>query len=99
MGLTDITEKNMLLKSENYEKKLDIGEKVLVLAERIKKKSAPGKFQNISYFNKKEIFTIRSKQKIDKNTYYCVKNSKNNKHLLKRFQRHKLFAVINNAIM
>ena len=44
MGLTDMTEKNMLLKSENYEKNLDIGEKVLVLAERIKKKSAPGKF-------------------------------------------------------
>ena len=46
-----------------------IGEKVLVLAERIKKKAAPGKFdkqsvQNISYFNndrfqKTELFAIR----------------------------------------
>ena len=64
---------------------MDIGEKVLVLAERIKKKSAPGKFykqtvQNISYFNKKEIFTIRSNQKINKNMYYCVENSKFNKY-------------------
>ena len=37
---------------------LNIGEKVLALAERINKKLAPGKFyeqtvQNISYFNKK----------------------------------------------
>ena len=60
---------------------MDISEKALVLAERIKKKSAPGKFykqmvQNISYFNKNEIFPIRSKQEIDKNTYYWAKNSK-----------------------
>ena len=53
---------------------------------------------NISYFNKKEIFTIRRKQKIDKNTYYWVKNSKY-KYLLKRFQRHELFAVVYNFIM
>ena len=40
---------------------LNIGEKVLILAKRIKKRSAPGKFykeavQNISYFNKKNDF-------------------------------------------
>ena len=60
---------------------LDVGGKVLILAERIKKKSAPSKFykeivQNISYFNKKILFTIRNKQKIDKKTYYWVKNTK-----------------------
>ena len=63
---------------------LDAGEKDLVLAERIKKKSAPGKFykqtvQNISYFNKKIVFMIRNKQKIDKKTYCWVKNEENNK--------------------
>lgn len=46
---------------------LEIGEKVLVLAERIQEKSAPGKcykqtVQNISYFNKKETFVVRIKQ-------------------------------------
>ena len=46
---------------------LAIGERVYVLAERIKKKSAPGKFykqsvQNISYFNKETIFTIHKKR-------------------------------------
>ena len=49
---------------------LKVGEKVYILAERIKKKSAPGKFykqsvQNISYFNKETIYIIRKKQKID----------------------------------
>ena len=65
----------------------------MILAERIKKKTARGKFykqivQNISYFNKKEKFTIRNKQKIDKNMYYWVKNLKTNKYLLKTFQKH-----------
>ena len=41
-----------------------MGEKVFVLAERIRKKAAPGKFykqsvQNISYFNKDKTFIIR----------------------------------------
>ena len=44
---------------------LFIGEKVYVLAEQIKKKSAPGKFykqsvQNIGYFNKEKIRAIQS---------------------------------------
>ena len=78
--------------------------KVLTLAERIKKKSAPGKFykqtvQNISYFNKKILFTIRNKQKIDKKTYYWVKNTKNNKYLLKIFERSELFVILNNFVM
>ena len=81
---------------------MDIGQKILVLAERIKKKSAPGKFykqtvQKISYFSKKEIFTIRNKKLIK--TYRWVKNSKNNKYLLKRFQKHNFFAVVINFIM
>ena len=44
-------------KKKQLKENLSIGEKVYVLAERIKKKSVPGKFykqsvQNISYFNK-----------------------------------------------
>ena len=45
---------------------LNIGGKVLVLAERLKKKDAPGKFfksstDNISFFNRNRIFTIYKK--------------------------------------
>ena len=65
---------------EKYDKKkkklretLDINKKILVLVERIRKKSDPGKFykqnvQNISYFNKEKVFFIIKKQKIDKIT-------------------------------
>ena len=65
--------KKICCQKEKNSKNLDIGEKVLVLAKRIKKKSTHGKFnkqmvQNISFSNKKEIVTIKSNQKIDKNT-------------------------------
>ena len=81
-------------------KNVNINEKVLVLAEIIRKKSAPGKFykqyvQHISYFNKENIFSIRKKQKIHKNSYYWLKDPQNNR-LTKRFQSTKLFAINNN---
>ena len=62
---TDTTEKNTQIKKKLWED-LKIGERVYLLAERIKKKSAPGKFykqsvQNISYFNKETVYTIRKK--------------------------------------
>ena len=51
-------------KRKKLRENLKTGEKVYILAERIKKKSALGKFykqsvQNISYFNKDVIYTIR----------------------------------------
>ena len=80
---------------------LSIGERVYVLAERIKKKSASGKFykqsvQNISYFNKEKILVNRGKQTIDKITYYWLKNSETNRKVLKRFSRTECFALRNN---
>ena len=62
--------KKFVRKQKKLTEELFIGEKVYVLAERIKKKSAPGKFykqsvQNISYFNKDTVFTIRKKHKMD----------------------------------
>ena len=50
-------------KRKKLREKLNVGERVYVLAERIKKKSAPGKFyketvQSISYFNKDTIYTV-----------------------------------------
>ena len=99
-----MTEKKYSAKRRKLQENLNVGERVLVLAERIKKKSAPGKFykqliQNIAYFNKEQVFAIRTKQKIDKITYYWLKNVKNNKFLIKRFQRNELFALKNNFIM
>ena len=74
-----------------------------MLAERIKKKSAPRKFykqsvQNITYFNRDKIFSIIKKQKIDKINYYRLKNLEGNKISMKIFQRKELFAFVNNFI-
>ena len=86
-------------KRNKLRENLNIGEKVYILAERIKKKSAPGKFykqsvQNISYFNKDVIYTIRKKHIIDNIRYYWVKSPL--KNLSKRFQRTGLFALKSN---
>ena len=53
------------LKKRQLREDLSICEKVFMVAEQIKKKSAPGKFykqsvQNISYFNKEKILKIGS---------------------------------------
>ena len=62
-------------KRKKLRENLEIGEKVYVLTERIKKKSAPGKsykesVQNISYFYKDTVFSVRKKQIIDNIMYY-----------------------------
>ena len=79
---------------------LNIGEKVLVLAEKIKKKDAP-KFlfksttENIPFFNKKEIFNI-DKYILNDNVYnYWIKTPEGKK-IDKRFIREELFAIENN---
>ena len=83
-------------KKKKLRENLDIGKKVYILAERIKKKSAPGNFykqsvQNISYFNKEKIYKIRKKKLIDGIRYYWVKSSLTDSP--KRFQRSELFAI------
>ena len=86
-------------KRNKMRENLNIGEKVYILAERIKEKSAPRKFykqsvQNISYFNKNVIYTIRKKHIIDNIRYYWVKSPL--KNLSKRFQRTELIALKSN---
>ena len=93
--------KRYSFKKKQLRTDLSIGERVYMLAKRIKKKSAPGKFykqsvQNISYFNKEKIFVVRAKQTIDKITYYWLKNSETNRNVPKRFSRSELFALRNN---
>ena len=99
---------------ERYNEKLDkkqkrklreplkIDEKVLVLAERIKKKDAPGilfksTIQNIPFFNKKEIFKISKYNLVDDVYNYWIKRE-NNQNIDKRFIREELFALENNFI-
>ena len=78
-----------------------MGEKTFVLAERIKKKAAPGKFykqsvQNISYFNKDRTFITRTIRTIGGIKYYWLNDAQNNRNSTKRFQRTELFALKGN---
>ena len=79
---------------------LEIDEKVLILAERIKKKDAPGILfksttQNVPFFHKKEIFKIRKYNLVDNVYNYWIKKE-NNQKIDKRFIREELFALENN---
>ena len=74
---------------------LNIGEKVLVLAERLKKKDVPGKFfnsstDNIPFFNRNRIFTTYKKVKPNNNSYlYWLEE--NEREVKGRFLRQELF--------
>ena len=62
-------------KKQRLRDSLDIGKKVLVSAERLKKKDAPGILyksttENRPYFNKNIIFTINKHVLTGDNTYY-----------------------------
>ena len=74
-------------------------EKVLVLAERLKKKDAPKQLykattENILYFNRDQVFIIKRVVKISDNQYnYWVAKEGENKIQNKRYLRQELFAL------
>ena len=78
---------------------LNIHEKVLVLAERLKKKDAPGNLykastENKPFFNRKRIFTIYKRAKLNNGTFlYWIEE--NGKKIEGRFLRQELFALNN----
>ena len=76
--------KKYLRKKKKLRVPLEIGEDVLLLSFRIKKKSDPGKFcksrvDSKSFFDKNAIFTIKNRQNIDNKTFYWIKNKKTDK--------------------
>ena len=76
---------------------LNLDEKVLVLAERLKKKDAPGNLykasiDNIRFFNRNRIFTIYKRAKLESGTYlYWVEED--GKKIKDRFLRQELFVL------
>ena len=76
---------------------LNLDEKVLVLAERLKKKDVPGNLykaftDNIPFFDRNRTFAIYKRAKLNNSTYlYWVKE--NGKKINGRFIRQKLFAL------
>ena len=92
----------MVKKDENKRKlrePLNIGEKVLVLSERLKKKDAPGKLykattQNKSFFDKNKIFIVKKRIKtLNDGWYYWLAEEKSNKINKFRFVRQELYAL------
>ena len=96
------------MRNDKYNQKLDrrkrklrsplnLDERVLVLAERLKKKDAPGNLykastDNILFFNRNRIFTIYKRAKLNNDTYlYQVEE--NGKTIDGRFLRQELFAL------
>ena len=79
---------------------LYLDEKVLVLAERLKKKDAPSKFfkastDNIPFFNREKVFRIYKRAKLDNGSYLYWLEDENNKKVEGRFLREELFALRN----
>ena len=79
---------------------MEIDEKVLVLAERIKKKDAPGVLfksttENIPFFNRNEIFKVVKRILVNDVYNYWIKKE-NNENINNRFMREELFALQNN---
>ena len=81
---------------------LNLNEKVLILAGRLKKKDVPSNLfkhstDNIPFFNRNTIFTIYKKVKLNNGTYsYWVEE--NGKRINGRFLRQELFALNNQFL-
>ena len=76
---------------------LDIGDKVLILAEHLRKKDAPGKLyksttENRPFFNRNRIFTINKRVRVGDNTYYYWLKE-NGQEIKNTFLREELFAL------
>ena len=100
---------NNQLRNDKYDQKIDkrkitlrsqlnLNEKVLVLAERLRKKVAPGNLykastENMPFFNRNRIFTIYKTAKLNNGTYlYWVEEE--GKKINGRFLSQELFAII-----
>ena len=104
---------NNQIRNDNYNQKIDrrkttlrsplnLTEKVLVLAERLRKKDAPGRLHKIStenmlLFNRSRIFTIYKRAKLDNGTYLYWLEEDNQK-VKGRFLIQELLALNNQFI-
>ena len=80
---------------------MTVGEKVLVLAERLRKKDATGNLyksttENMPFFNRNEVFIVKKFVRTDDTYYYWIsKTTDGDKLIDNRFLRQELFALKN----
>ena len=89
-------------RKRKFRSPLNLGEKVLVLAERLKKKDAPcnlykASTENIPFFNRDRIFTIYKRAKLQNGIYLYWLEEKGRK-IIGRFLRQELFALNNQFL-
>ena len=77
---------------------LMVGKKVLVLAERLRKKDAPGNLyksttENTPFFNRNELFIVRKVVPVDNTYYYWISKTGDSKLISNKFLRQELFAI------
>ena len=104
---------NNQIRNDKYNQKIDrrkttlrsplkLTEKVLVLAERLRKKDAPGRLyksstENMPFLNRNRIFTIYKRAKLD-NVTYLYWLEEDSQKVKGRFLRQELFALNNQFI-
>ena len=93
--------KKYLRKKKKLRVPLEIGEDILLILSRIKRKNDPGKFYkstvgNKSFFDKNAIFTVTNRRNIDNKTFYWIKNKKTNKKVLFCVIREEIYALTSN---
>ena len=80
---------------------LTVGKKVLVLAERFRKKDTPGNLyksttKNMAFLNRNEVFIVRKVVPTDDTYYYWISKTADGDNLIdNRFLRQELFALKN----
>ena len=77
---------------------LAIGERVLLLAARLKKKDAPGVLyksttENKPFFSRKQVYVVRKVVKVAGTYYYWVSEEQKDELIQNRFLREELFAL------
>ena len=85
---------NIDSKRQKLKSLLNVAEKVLVLASRLRKKDEPGNLykgrtENRPFYNREKVFTIKNTTKIDGVYYYWLENTSG------KFLREELFALNN----
>ena len=88
-----------LKKKKKLREPLAIGERVLILASRLKKKDAPGVLyksttENKPYFSRKQVYVVKKIVKIADSYSYWISAAGDNQQLIpNRFLREELFAL------
>ena len=77
---------------------LAIGERVLILASRLKKKDAPGVLfksttENKPFFSRKQVYVVKKIVKIDNTFSYWISKEREDQLIPNRFLREELFAL------